>query len=92
MNTNEKISKKYVIAIFAAVVVLFSLVMTLVIQGAVLAHQRQTIKNLDAHHKDLQTEWTNSTDTEKYMLTEDFIDEYALTKLNKGRAGSKVFK
>ena len=92
MTGNErKIKRRVQLIVASAMAVFFCLLLTLVIQLAVIGNQNKTKNSLRAAQKELRQELDNK-DKEKIWMTSDrFIDEFALRELGYGRKGSSIF-
>ena len=75
-----------------AVVLLFTMLVTLTVQFSVKMNQRAMLRTLNATHAELEHALKYETEVEQHMRGERYIDEYAAMELNYGREGTKIFK
>lgn len=73
-----------------AVVLMVTLVSTLVIQFSILMHQKKEKIALEAAQAELRKQIKHQDELREHMLDDEYVDEYALLYLSRGKEGSKV--
>ena len=92
MGNERKIKRKIQIIVASAIVVLFALCVTLVVQLGTMANQDSMERSLAARHNQLQQQLQHEQGLLEFYLSDRFIDEFALRELGWGRPGSAIFR
>lgn len=86
--------RKIKIIVATAVTVFLALVFTLVVQISIKVNQSAQIKRLEKAQTELKQQLEGKTKEQQYMLTQQYLDEYALLELETamGKKGTQIFK
>ena len=88
----RKIKKRVQLIVSLSMVFFFSLCIISGVLLAVKANQDKHLKSLRATNTELKQQFDDEGDVKDYLISQRFIDEYALRKLGYGRDGTKIFK
>jgi hypothetical protein len=92
MELNErKFTRLVKCAVVGAVSLVFVLAFTLIIQFAVLRNQKHIENDLNATRAALLAELQNGESEKSEMLTDEYIEKYAILFHNRGHKGSVIF-
>jgi len=93
MTGNERrIKRRIQLIVTGAMFVMFALSVTLVIQLGVMANQRRMERSLNNANAQLQAQLVTEHGLREFMLSDRFIDEFALRELGHGRDGAQIFQ
>ena len=86
-----KLKRKIQMIVIAAMSLFFVLVVVVVFQCAIRINQGSTVNALSKENSSLAQQIQRAKEDEKYFSSPQFIYDYALRYLNRGRPGDKVF-
>jgi len=90
-DRERQLKRRIQIIVASAMVIFFSLVLTLTVQLAIRGNQRAMEKQLMATQIQLQQQLKDEEILKLYYLSQKYVDEIALKELGYGRNGAKIF-
>jgi len=90
-GSERKIKQRVQLIVAASMFVFFSLCIILGVQLSIMANQNRLERDLVSVHNSLNAQIEGERNQERWMLSERFIEEFALRELGYGRDGAQIF-